>query len=287
MIIHLAGIASEFPLKNGKPTPKGIDRYVEVMGDSVIMEFQEFVGDTLYNVEIYTEEPEDYEEQMPVELGYYFPYEVAVLRGDFYEAYELEDLSPRRRRSFRECNRFVKAVILHELTHSYMYQTAIEMRSMDPLSVHPAYQTDIWILRSYETFGSTFIEEGVCEYLVGKMGELIPPRNPYTPQTTADLLAAENRYSIHYKYSAHVLKPFLDTLDFKKGIMILLHNAPPNQLEMMNPTLYFNRLVVPFQDVQQTGGHNSTPTGQWSDPATSFRIKEDFTEGNSALLARK
>lgn len=250
LVLQLSGIATEFPLKNGKPTKKGIDQYVEVMGDSIIREFQEFVGDTLYNVEIYTEDPGEFEEKTPVELGYYFPYEVAIMRGEFFEAYELEDLSPRRKRSFRECNRFVKAVILHELTHSYLYQVAIEMRARDPLSVHPAYQTDIWILRSYETFGSVFIEEGVCEYLVGKMGELIPPRKPFTPKTTAELLDIENRYSIHYKYSAHVLKPFLDTLDFKEGIMILLHNAPPNQLEMMNPELYFNRLSVPFQNAE-------------------------------------
>jgi len=247
LMIQLAALATDFPVKNGKPTPRGVDQYVEAMGDSIIMEYQAFVKDTLYYVDLFTEDPGDFEESVPEELGYYFPYEISIVRGAFFEAYALEELSVRRRRSFRECNRFVKATIIHELTHSYMNQVAVEMRSRDRLSVHPAYQTDIWILRSYETYGSVFIQEGVCEYVTGAMGELIPPEKPYAPKTGGELMKKENEYSIQYKYSAHVLKPFLDTMNLKKGIMILMHNAPPNQMEILNPDLYFRRLRAPFQ----------------------------------------
>jgi hypothetical protein len=255
LLIQLTAQAPDFPLRNGKPTPRGVDQYVEIMGDSIIGEYQAFVKDTLYYVDLYTEDPGDDQEIVPMELGYYFPYEIAIIRGALFEAYELDDLSVRRRRSFRECNRFVKAAIIHELTHSYMNQITVEMRSRDRLSVHPAYQTDIWILRSTETYGSVFIQEGICEYVTGAMGELIPPAKPYTPLTDEDLLKKENEYSIFYKYSAHVLKPFLDTMDLKQGIMILMYNAPPNQTEILNPDLYFKRLQTPFQKPPSEEGY--------------------------------
>ena len=46
----------DYPLKNGRPTTKGIDRYVEENAERLLSEFQEFIGDTLYNANIYTED---------------------------------------------------------------------------------------------------------------------------------------------------------------------------------------------------------------------------------------
>ena len=37
----------DYPLKNGRPTSRGIDSYVEDNADVLILELQEFIGDTL------------------------------------------------------------------------------------------------------------------------------------------------------------------------------------------------------------------------------------------------
>ena len=46
----------DYPLKNGRPTSKGIEQYVEDNAESLIREYQNFIGDTLYNIYIYTED---------------------------------------------------------------------------------------------------------------------------------------------------------------------------------------------------------------------------------------
>ena len=51
------GTSEDYPLKNGKPTSKGIEQYVEENSDRIIKEFQDFVGDTLYNVWICEHNP--------------------------------------------------------------------------------------------------------------------------------------------------------------------------------------------------------------------------------------
>lgn len=42
--------AGDYPLKKGKPTSEGIEQYVEENADLLLREYQEFIGDTLYNV---------------------------------------------------------------------------------------------------------------------------------------------------------------------------------------------------------------------------------------------
>ena len=55
LLLLLPGMEDhKYPLKNGRPTSKGIDLYVEENADRLILEFQEFIDDTLYNTNIYT-----------------------------------------------------------------------------------------------------------------------------------------------------------------------------------------------------------------------------------------
>ncbi len=236
------GGTTDYPLKNGRPTSKGIARYIEDRSDSLIMEYQNFVEDTLFNVWIYADDLNDYSIHDSLELGRYYPYEIYITTAELFLAYELDDLTKKRRTQLKESNRFVKAAVFHELTHNYIHQISVEMQALDSVSVNRAYQIHIWIIRSHETFGSIFIEEGLCEYMVQKMGELIPPEEPLVPSTVQELISKRNQYMISYKYSAQFLKTFLDTTGFKNGVKLLLHNAPPNYEEILHPDKFFTRL---------------------------------------------
>lgn len=245
LLLIPAMMAGDYPLKNGKPTSEGIEQYVDENADSLIREYQDFIGDTLYNVWIYTANLDEQDETNPIELGRYFPHEIYISTAERFEAYELDDLSQVRRESLRESNKFVKGVMIHELTHEYVEQIGMEMRSLYKLHVDKSYETGVWIVSSYENFGSSFIEEGLCEYISGEMGELIQPTRVEKPGSIEELLDRDNQYRIKYKYAVVFLETFLDTTGFKEGVQILLHNPPPTYEEILEPAHFFNRLVVP------------------------------------------
>lgn len=232
----------EYPLKNGRPTSKGIDRYVEENADALILEFQEFIGDTLYNANIYTEDLSKNIDQDPLELGNYYPNEIFINNAEIFIAYELETLRTTRKDTILSSNLFVKAAVLHELMHHYIYQLGIEMQRIDSTKVDRAYQSFFRIYSNRGEPGTRFIEEGICEYATLKMKETITRRRPYIPRKASDLSQAEHAYDIYYKYSAYCLSEFLDTTGLKKGMKILLHNPPPSTEEILNPDLFFARL---------------------------------------------
>jgi hypothetical protein len=233
----------DYPLHKGKPTSKGIEKYVEDKSESIVREYQDFVKDTLYNAYIYADDLSKYLDNDSTELGWYYAQEIFITTQEQFMAYELADLSKIQRALKSEGGRFVKATIIHELTHCYLDQISQEMRSVDQVDVHGAYEKRQFLLNAQESFGRTFIEEGLCEYVSEKMGEILPPKRPLTPQTLEDLLDKSNSYAVKYKYSAQVLKTFLDSRDFKSAVKILLHHAPPSYNEILQPELYFDRLI--------------------------------------------
>jgi hypothetical protein len=232
----------DYPLKNGRPTSKGIDRYVEENADALIGEFQDFIGDTIFNINIYTEDLSTNSDQNPMELGSYYPNEIFITNAELFIAYELKDLPRYRKDTLLSCNLFVKAAVFHELMHHYIYQTGIEMLRKDQVPVDRAYQSFFRIYSYRDDPGPKFIEEGICEYVTSKMGQTITQRRPYIPKTHADLSRKENTYSVFYKYSAYCLKEFLDNTGLKRGIKILLHNRPPSVEEILDMDLYFARI---------------------------------------------
>ena len=217
--------------------------YVEDKRDSLIIEYLNFISDSLLDdVWIYAEDLTDYVDHDSLELGRYWPQEIIISTAPLFVAYELNDLSRFKKALYIETNAFVKSTIFHELTHHYVNQIGRELEFYDSIRVDRSFQTGIWIIRNPSLFGATFIEEGICEYMTSKMGEIIPPKNPYIPKTKLDLISNNNRYNVVYKYSSHYLKTFLDTTGFKKGVKILISNNPPTEDEILNPELYFNRL---------------------------------------------
>jgi hypothetical protein len=236
-------VPQEYPLKKGKPTSKGIEQYIEYKSESIKTEFQEFIGDTLHSVWIYAEDLSHYVTNDTLELGWYYPHEIFITTSEKFLAYEINDLSPRKQAHSAGNNKFVKSAIVHELTHNYIHQILLEMRSVDSIRVHKAFHSNLVILNAQEAFGRSFIEEGLCEYMTELMGEILPPNRVDTPETIEDLMDSNNTYEIKYKYSSVCLKPFLDTMEFKPAVKILLHNPPPSYREILEPELYFNRLV--------------------------------------------
>ncbi len=232
----------DYPLKNGRPTSRGIDRYVEDNAYLLILELQDFIQDTLYNANIYTEDLSRNEDQNPLELGNYYPNEIFINNAEIFIAYELEALSRNSRDTIISSNLFVKAAVFHELMHHYIYQIGIEMLRKDQIPVDRAYQSFFRIYSYREDPGPRFIEEGICEYVTYKMNETISQRRPYIPRKPSDLNNPENIYKVFYKYSAYSLTKFLDNKDLKEGIKILLHNRPPSTEEILNPELFFARL---------------------------------------------
>lgn len=235
-------VKQDYPLKNGRPTSKGIDRYVEENAENLIHEFQEFIADTLYNTNIYTEDLSKNTDQNPLELGNYYPNEIFINNAEVFIAYELEMLKKNSRDTIQSTNLFVKAAVFHELMHHYFYQIGIEMLRKDSIRVDRAYQSFFRIYSYRDDPGPRFIEEGVCEYVTLKMKQTISQRRPYIPKKPADLNKAENAYNVYYKYSAYYLKEFLDTNGLKRGVKILLHNRPPSTEEILEPELFFARL---------------------------------------------
>jgi hypothetical protein len=231
-----------YPLKNGRPTSKGINNYVEDKAEELIGLFQEFVKDTLYNANIYTEDLSQNSEMNPLELGNYYPNEIFINNAGNFIAYELDALSRQSWDTIWNSNQFVKAAVLHELMHHYIYQLSIEMLRTDRINVDRAYQTFFRIYSHREDPGSRFIEEGICEYATLRMNEIISRGRPYRPKKEADLSRVDKEYDIFYRYSAYSLSEFLDTTGLKKGIKTLLHNPPPSVEEILDTDLYFARL---------------------------------------------
>jgi hypothetical protein len=231
-----------YPLKNGRPTSKGIDNYVEDNADRLVLEFQQFIGDTLYNAHIYTEDLSNYQDQHPLEMGNYYPNEIFITNAEVFIAYEKSTLPPGSMDTILNTNQFVKAAVFHELMHHYIYQLSIEMLRQDQIGVDRAYQTFFRIYSNRDEPGPKFIEEGICEYATIKMKEIISRGRPYIPRKPEDLSREDKYYDIFYRYSAYSLRKFLDAEGFKRGIKILLHNPPPSVEEILDPELYFARL---------------------------------------------
>ena len=65
---------------------------------------------------------------------------------------------------------------------TYIHQTSMEMSQMENIRVNKAYQAFFRIYGDQNEMGAKFIEEGICEYVTGEMGEIIPPRKPFIPK---------------------------------------------------------------------------------------------------------
>jgi hypothetical protein len=243
----------KYPYKNGKPTSRGIDYYIQVNKYKILDEFQKFINDTIFlNVGISTDNLSNYMDYDSLDLGYHFTYsdgsdEIIIDNQEKYVAYDINELSKFKKLNLSIRNAFVKTALIHEFGHTYFLQVILQAHA-DSLQVYKEYDRRNGI-RMYpnpeEEYGSEFISEGVSQYIVQGMKQQIQNKQ-FIPKTIQDLTDRNNRYNVKYSYSIEFLKKFLDVIGLKYGIRILVTNKPPTYQEILNPKLFYNRLSPKF-----------------------------------------
>ena len=237
----------KYPTKKGRPTTVGINYYVKSNEKKFIKEFEELVGDSLYDVYITVDDIRQYTDDPDV-LGYCATgngsSEIVIDNQERYLSYEYSMMTNYQKQTTVEANNLVKGVIFHEMTHQYFAQVMMEMR-MDTMFVSPEYNNFNMIPKS--TFNSNFIEEGVAVYVTVKKGECIFGKD-FIPESIEQIKNKEYKYYVKYNYSVVFIRPIMDKYGIKEGIKKLLGNKPPSFDEMMNPQKYYDRL----NDTQKT-----------------------------------
>jgi hypothetical protein len=242
---------------DGKPSSLGIDVYVESNQDLFLRDFKKLVKDSLYaDIWFITK---NFKKTTPKEL--YDPFvlaynessgsgscEIVVNNEERFSGFDYKNDNHKEVWGQGDC--FVKPTVLHEIMHSYFNQSILEARMYDTVNaVNQYYSQNIFTFPNVELqFGAKFIEEGICEYFIQANGECPPLIEYYIPQREADLRNRANRYDILYDYSSKYLQDFMrfNTMKYggiKYAIMILLKNRPPDYQEILNPDMFYKRLV--------------------------------------------
>jgi hypothetical protein len=232
---------------NGVPTVLGIDTYVNSSKNqrNFIKEYQKLAKDSLYNdIFFVTKAPPKTQKNPPLAyntLSLNYDCEITVNNQARYAAFEYDTL---HKDDYNQDQYFLKATIFHEITHYYFMQCVIELEKINHVEVNKYYTYGVNMIPNQEyQYGASFIEEGVCEYVIQKW-KLCPELLNYrVPRFKEDFEDKKLDYDIKYMYASNYLKKFLDMQGtLKVGIQTLLLNNPPNYKEIMNPNLYFNRL---------------------------------------------
>jgi len=183
--------------KQGKPSSKGIDTYINKNHGNLITEY-EYRIDTLYDVYLFTE---NLDETGDGDLGnFYLPDYIIINNKERYVEYEYKNLTKYQQKVMPHTARTVKGVLFHELTHAYFNQILI-VSKQEGLPTSPEYGNIRLFPNPASRFGAEFIEEGVCEYVVYYLNESSPIREIRIPTTIDELTEKENRVNIVYGYS--------------------------------------------------------------------------------------
>jgi hypothetical protein len=224
--------------KQGRPSTYGINTYIKNNEESLIREY-EYRIDTLYDVNIYSD---DLDLSSDGDLGeFYIPDYIVVTNKEKFISYEFNQLSRFKQRTVPYNERTVKAVVFHELTHAYFYKTLIIMRNNGQY-ISPEYSNFRMIPTS--DFNTSFIEEGICEYVVYYLNESNHLKDIPTPENINELLEENNKINNLYFYSVIFLEKFLNENGIKKGLKVLIKNKPPTYEEILSPELFYNRLKL-------------------------------------------
>jgi len=237
---------------NNHVTKEGIADYVNQNKDKIVKEFETSINDRIYSYNIIVDDLSLYQDYDSMEAGRFYPENEIIITDELkYVNYEyhknVTDLI------YVNLNKYVKAVVIHELMHLYLYQL-IDDLLLDNYSIHYDYIASVKNLGKHDyidnnisnnasinLYGASFIEEGICEYIVCKMKQSICDNTKY--KYSVDYIKQnQNTYEIKYIYSRMFLQDFLNQQGLKQGLLIILSNAPPTYIEMANPELYYSRL---------------------------------------------
>ena len=242
----------ELQYENNIPSTIGIDNYIKLNENKLLIEYEKYLKDTMFiNVEITTEDLSKRNDYDLLEYGrteIYSNHSCVVIINNIikFADYSINTLNIKgKKKYFHDNDKFINTVVFHELTHVYIQQEILLLKSMNKLN---NFYNIIQIYPNTEMkFGEEFIQEGICEYMVNNKKEVVVNNNIFIPATKEDLLLNTNVYLVKYQYASIYLKEFLDLTTkqygkIKYGIDILLENNPPTYEEILNPNLYFNRL---------------------------------------------
>lgn len=222
--------------EQGRPTPKGIERFLLVNEHQLVQDYMDFVQDTLYYYHMSVDDLSEYMDYDSMELGrYYFPGDIIITNELKYIDYAVDSLSTFRR-SITVSNQFVKGTVFHELTHIWFQQILREMK----YEVSPEHDNFRIYTPRDRYYGADFIEEGVCEYVANKAGEII-----YSKTIVPDIEDNWGTYEIRYQYAEYYVRQILDRYEnIKEGIKMILRTPPPTKEEIVNPELYYQRVFM-------------------------------------------
>ena len=228
--------------KWGRPTSKGVDNYVERNEYQFVIDYQNYVKDTLYfEPFISTDDLSDYVNYTRGDMGYFErPDNIIISNEPRYIDYELSRLNQYERNRYREATQFVRGVVMHELTHCYFYQI-IMMAEYDK-KLEYEFRQGLRII-PVDNYGTDFIEEGVCEYVVELMQEMICSEEKIVINKNDLSQANRNQQRVKYGYSREFVKPVVEEFGLKRAIYIMVSNKPPSDEEILNPNLYYDRLM--------------------------------------------
>lgn len=236
---NISSLSSSLPLKNGFPTKEGIEAYVRDSSDRTIEDFEKFFGVEINDFYMYTDNMKEYylEDSAYSELGNYDEMNrcAVITSEDKYLGYNLRDTKKWKLGDIELSNKFVRGVMIHEISHRYISQVINEMKTCNS-HVSKEYSSII-----HKTNGTKFIVEGINEYCSNKMGEVFVRRN-YIPQTLEDISEKNNCYLVYYHYSSQTIAKFLDEKGLRKGIELLVSNSPPTFEEILKPQKFFARI---------------------------------------------
>ncbi len=226
--------------KQKHPSSWGIDTYIKNNEKDLIAEY-EYRIDTIYDVYLFTE---NLSEVGDGDLGnFYLPDYIIITNEERYVEYEYKNLTKYQQKVIPYVARTVKAVVFHELTHAYFNQILI-IAKQNGKKVSPEYGNIRIFPNPGTRFGAEFIEEGVCEYVVYYLHESSQIRDIPAPENENELMDSNNKVNIVYGYSVIFLNNFLDKYGVKRGIEILITNRPPDYQEILNPSQFYNRLII-------------------------------------------
>jgi len=233
----------ELEYKWGRPTSKGIDNYIETNWQQFITDYQNHVGDTLYYQPfIETDDLSDYTGFNQGEAGFFErPDNILIHNQATYIDYELRLLSDFRKSRYREANMFVRGVVMHELTHAYIYQILVIRGHEKQLEYEWRQGLRMLPVDNYYT---EFLEEGICEYVAADMQTIIPYDQKVVITKTDLNHANRNHYEIKYRYASQFVGVLIKKYGLKPAIEIMVANKPPSREELLAPQTYYDRLSI-------------------------------------------
>jgi hypothetical protein len=225
--------------KQGRPTSKGINEYIGENEENFLIEYQEFIQDTLFDVYFEVDNLSEYY-NYDNELGTFsYPNLITITNEERYLDYELQLCSKYKKSQYVENNAFVKSVAMHELSHYYFYLVVRKLKDMHA-EVDNNYLSGLRMFPN-NVYGSDFLEEGFCEYISWKMGMMIVDNN-YVPKSQQYVVENQKAYEIKYRYARIYVEKIMNIYGIKKGLRLILTNKPPSYEEIFKPELYLERL---------------------------------------------